>query len=111
MNNAGRAPRLRADIMDATEESFEEVVRTNLQGPYFLTQAIARDMLERARPGLIPRGHRVRHIRIRTDDSTNRGEYCISKAGLAMAAICSPFDWLRTASRSTTCGQASSPPT
>ena len=42
VNNAGRAPRVRADLLAATEESFEEVLRTNLQGPYFLTQAVAR---------------------------------------------------------------------
>src|ERR687891_521850 len=42
VNNAGRAPRVRADLLDATEDSFEEVLRTNLQGPYFLTQAVAR---------------------------------------------------------------------
>src|SRR5437764_245575 len=41
VNNAGRAPRVRADLLEATEDSFEELVRTNLQGPYFLTQAIA----------------------------------------------------------------------
>ena len=35
VNNAGRAPRVRADILDATEESFEELLRINLQGPYF----------------------------------------------------------------------------
>ena len=52
VNNAGRAPRVRADLIDASEESFEEVLRTNLQGPYFLTQAIARGMLERARVDL-----------------------------------------------------------
>ena len=44
VNNAGRAPRVRADILEATEESFEELIRINLQGPYFLTQAIARQM-------------------------------------------------------------------
>src|SRR5438552_11719362 len=43
VNNAGRAPDVRADLLTATEESFEQLVRTNLQGPYFLTQAIARD--------------------------------------------------------------------
>ena len=43
VNNAGRAARVRGDLLDATEESFEELVRTNLQGPYFLTQAIARE--------------------------------------------------------------------
>src|SRR5918999_3432530 len=41
VNNAGRAPRVRADLLAATEEGFEEVLRTNLQGPYFLTQAFA----------------------------------------------------------------------
>ena len=44
VNNAGRAPRVRADLLEATEESFEELMRTNLQGPYFLTQALSRDM-------------------------------------------------------------------
>src|SRR5471032_1468237 len=45
VNNAGRAPRVRADMLEATEDSFEELLRTNLQGPYFLTQAIARDQV------------------------------------------------------------------
>ena len=47
VNNAGRAPRVRADLLEASEESFDELVRTNLQGPYFLTQAIAREQLAR----------------------------------------------------------------
>ncbi len=47
VNNAGRAPRQRADLLDAGEDSFEEVLRTNLQGPYFLTQAVARDQVAR----------------------------------------------------------------
>ena len=47
VNNAGRAPRVRADILEATEESFEELLRINLQGPYFLTQALARQMAAR----------------------------------------------------------------
>jgi len=46
VNNAGRAPRMRADLLDATEDSFEELLRANLQGPYFLTQAIARQQVE-----------------------------------------------------------------
>ena len=41
VNNAGRAPRVRADLLEATEASFEEMLRTNLQGPYFLTQRAA----------------------------------------------------------------------
>src|SRR5262245_22570230 len=48
VNNAGRAPAVRADLLDATESSFETLVRTNLQGPYFLTQAAARLMLQTA---------------------------------------------------------------
>jgi 3-oxoacyl-[acyl-carrier protein] reductase len=46
VNNAGRAPRVRADLLAATEDSFEEVMRTNLQGPYFLTQAVARMLVQ-----------------------------------------------------------------
>jgi 3-oxoacyl-[acyl-carrier protein] reductase len=87
VNNAGRAPRVRADIVDATEESFEEVLRTNLQGPYFLTQAIAREMLEHARSDSAFRAAIVFVTSVSAQMvSTNRGEYCVSKAGLAMAA-------------------------
>src|SRR5262249_59029845 len=46
VNNAGRAPRVRADLLDASEESFDEVLRTNLYGPYFLTQRVARALIE-----------------------------------------------------------------
>ena len=86
VNNAGRAPRVRADLLAATEESFEEVMRTNLQGPYFLTQAVARLLTEQqARESL----HRA--IVFVTSVSAelaspHRGEYCVSKAGLSMAA-------------------------
>jgi len=87
VNNAGRAPRVRADLIDATQESFEEVIRTNLQGPYFLTQAIARDMLERVRTDATFRSAIVFVTSVSAEMiSVNRGEYCISKAGLAMAA-------------------------
>jgi len=87
VNNAGRAPRVRADIIDATEDSFEEVLRTNLQGPYFLTQAIARDMLERGRADAAFRAAIVFVTSVSAEMiSPNRGEYCVSKAGLAMAA-------------------------
>jgi 3-oxoacyl-[acyl-carrier protein] reductase len=87
VNNAGRAPRVRADIIDATQDSFEEVLRTNLQGPYFLTQAIARDMLERVRTDVTFRAAIVFVTSVSAEMiSVNRGEYCISKAGLAMAA-------------------------
>jgi 3-oxoacyl-[acyl-carrier protein] reductase len=82
VNNAGRAPRVRADLLEATEESFEEVLRTNLQGPYFLTQQIAALMVAQKQPGAI-----VFVTSVSAEmASPNRGEYCVSKAGLAMTA-------------------------
>ena len=68
VNNAGRAPRVRADLLEASEESFEELMRANLQGPYFLTQAIARDQVERRRadPSFDAR-HRVHHVGVGGD--------------------------------------------
>jgi len=86
VNNAGRAPAARADILDATEESFEEVLRANLRGPYFLTQAAARWMIEQGAARKDFRGAIVNITSVSaTVASTNRGEYCISKAGVAMA--------------------------
>jgi NAD(P)-dependent dehydrogenase (short-subunit alcohol dehydrogenase family) len=87
VNNAGRAPRVRADILDAREDSFEELIRTNLQGPYFLTQAIAREqaMRRQADPGF--RASIVFITSVSAEmASVNRGDYCVSKAGLSMAA-------------------------
>ena len=86
INNAGIAPRERNDIIEATEESFEELMRTNLQGPYFLTQAVARRWLERPREERGPK--RIIFVSSISADtvSLNRGEYCVSKAGLAMAS-------------------------
>jgi NAD(P)-dependent dehydrogenase (short-subunit alcohol dehydrogenase family) len=88
VNNAGIAPRVRADITDASEESFEEVLRTNLQGPYFLTQRVARHWLEKRYPAALPGGFKIVYVTSisATTASVNRGDYCISKAGLAMAS-------------------------
>jgi 3-oxoacyl-[acyl-carrier protein] reductase len=85
VNNAGVAPKVRADLLEASEASFERVLRTNLQGPYFLTQAAARWMIEQqARTGF--RGCIVNISSVSaTMASPNRGEYCISKAGVSMA--------------------------
>ena len=82
VNNAGRAPAVRADILDAGEEGFETLIRTNLQGPYFLTQQVARHMLERGR------GAGIVFVTSVSAElaSINRGDYCVSKAGLSMAA-------------------------
>ena len=86
VNNAGIAPKVRADILDATEESFEQLIRTNLQGPYFLTQAAARWMIEQRQADPSWRGGIVNVSSISaTVASVNRGDYCISKAGVAMA--------------------------
>ena len=81
VNNAGRAPAVRADLLEAGEDSFEKLVRTNLQGPYFLTQQVARHMLERGR------GAGIVFVTSVSAElaSINRGDYCVSKAGLAMA--------------------------
>jgi NAD(P)-dependent dehydrogenase (short-subunit alcohol dehydrogenase family) len=87
VNNAGRAPRVRADLLEATEASFDEVLRTNLQGPYFLTQAIARDQIERRRTDPDFGASIVFVTSVSAEMvSPNRGEYCVSKAGLSMAA-------------------------
>ncbi len=88
VNNAGIAPRQRADITAASEESFEELVRTNLQGPYFLTQAVVRHWLEHKPTPAAAHGFKVVFVTSISADtaSTNRGDYCITKAGLAMAA-------------------------
>ena len=80
VNNAGMAPRERRDILEATEESFDELISTNLKGPHFLTQLAARWMIEHGRGRIIF----VTSISAYTA-SVNRTEYCISKAGLAMS--------------------------
>ena len=86
VNNAGRAPRVRADLLDATEDSFEDLMQTNLQGPYFLTQAIARDQLARRRKDPSFQASIIFITSVSAEmASVNRGEYCVSKAGLAMA--------------------------
>jgi 3-oxoacyl-[acyl-carrier protein] reductase len=80
VNNAGIAPRERRDILEATESSFDELIATNLKGPHFLTQPIARWMVEQGR------GRIVFITSISSyAASTNRAEYCISKAGLSMS--------------------------
>jgi NAD(P)-dependent dehydrogenase (short-subunit alcohol dehydrogenase family) len=87
VNNAGVGPRVRADLLDAEEDSFERLLRVNLQGPYFLTQSVARWMLEQKQADAGWSGAVVFVTSVSaTMASTNRGEYCVSKAGLAMAS-------------------------
>ncbi|PCJ52006.1 MAG: 3-ketoacyl-ACP reductase [Planctomycetota bacterium] len=83
VNNAGIAPKERADIMDASEESFLELVKTNLMGPYFLTQEVSKSWVNNKKEAL-SKVIFVTSISSHTA-SVNRGDYCISKAGLSMA--------------------------
>jgi 3-oxoacyl-[acyl-carrier protein] reductase len=86
VNNAGVAPKVRADILEASEESYEWVMKINLQGPYFLTQAVARWMVEQRRAGKAFSGCIVNISSVSAEvASPSRGEYCISKAGVSMA--------------------------
>ena len=84
VNNAGMAPRQRRDILETTLESFEEVIRVNLTGAYFLTQQAARWMIEQTGDPSF-RGTIINISSISaTVASVNRGEYCVSKAGMSM---------------------------
>jgi 3-oxoacyl-[acyl-carrier protein] reductase len=99
VNNAGVAPKVRADILEATEESFDRMIGINLKGPYFLSQLVARQMIQQvtgassnvessgsaasndqpAPPKII----NITSVSAYTP-SVNRGDYCCAKAGLAM---------------------------
>jgi len=85
VNNAGIAPPVRADLLEATEESFDLVLAVNLKGPYFLTQRVAQWMIRQRQedPGYQGTIVNIGSISA-TVVSVNRGEYCVSKAGLAM---------------------------
>ena len=84
VNNAGVAPAQRADILDAGEESFDRLISTNLKGPYFLTQLVARTMIERLGSYEEPPKVVVMSSISAYAASVDRGDYCIAKAGLAM---------------------------
>lgn len=86
VNNAGVAPKVRNDILEATEESFDYVLSTNLKGTYFLTQAAANWMIQQKAEMPDFEGCIITISSISaTVASVNRGEYCVSKAGLGMA--------------------------
>ena len=78
VNNAGMAPRERRDILDATEESFDELFAANLKGPYFLTQNVARAMVQRGSGRIVFVGSISSFAA-----SVNRGDYCMTKAASA----------------------------
>ncbi|MGH9802948.1 MAG: 3-ketoacyl-ACP reductase [Blastocatellia bacterium] len=88
VNNAGVAPNVRADLLDAGEESFDRLININLKGPYFLTQLVAKQMIEQVRGNVassfgLPRVITITSVSAYTA-SVNRGDYCVAKAGLAM---------------------------
>ena len=85
VNNAGMAPRRRGPILTATEESYDEVMRVNLKGPYFLTRDVANFMIENQPSGAASCCIINVNSISATVASPSRGEYCISKAGMAMS--------------------------
>jgi len=90
VNNAGIGPQVRTDLLEASEESFERLMRVNLKGPYLLTQAIARWMIEQIKSGDTPAVGSARRAIINIGSisayaaSPDRGDYCVSKAGVSM---------------------------
>ena len=86
VNNAGIAPKERKDILEADEKSYDRLMNVNLKGPYFLTQQVANWMIKQKIKN--PK-NRFTIINISsvsaTTASVNRGDYCISKAGISMA--------------------------
>jgi NAD(P)-dependent dehydrogenase (short-subunit alcohol dehydrogenase family) len=85
VNNAGMAPRERRDVLDTTEESYQEVMEVNLSGPFFLTQMVAGHMLKKKEADQDFSACIVNISSVSAAlASVNRGEYCISKAGMSM---------------------------
>ncbi len=85
VNNAGMAPRQRMDILEMSEASYDEVMNVNLKGPFFLTQAVAKNMIELIHDGVIAGGQIINMGSMSAYvSSISRAEYCVSKAGMAM---------------------------
>jgi 3-oxoacyl-[acyl-carrier protein] reductase len=86
VNNAGVAPNVRLDILATTIESFERLIKVNLEGTFFMCQGAANTMIEMKDKGLEDYSPRIVNISSMSayTSSTNRGEYCVSKAGLSM---------------------------
>ncbi len=88
VNNAGVAPTARTDLLEAGEESFDRLIAINLKGPYFLTQSVANFWISKLRD-VPPARPKPKVVNISSVSayavSTNRGDYCVSKAGLSMA--------------------------
>lgn len=86
VNNAGVAPKVRLDLLETTEENYDYVLDTNLKGTFFLTQLVAKQMVEQvsATSGeFLPRIINISSVSAYVS-SVNRGEYCLSKAAISM---------------------------
>lgn len=90
VNNAGVAPSVRLDILETTQESFDRLMNINLRGTFFMCQKCANTMIALKQGGKIedyqPRIVNISSMSTYTS-STNRGEYCISKAGITMVTL------------------------
>jgi NAD(P)-dependent dehydrogenase (short-subunit alcohol dehydrogenase family) len=87
VNNAGVAPQTRLDLLDTTPGSWDRVTSTNLRGPFFITQFVARRMIDLVERGVVEAPQIVFITSISSDTaSVERGEYCAAKAGLSMVA-------------------------
>ncbi|MEK6798689.1 MAG: 3-ketoacyl-ACP reductase [Planctomycetota bacterium] len=85
VNSAGIAPKVRKDVLETDEKTFDRILDTNLRAPYFLTQRVARRMLELIEEKIIGGGAIVNISSLRSYTAArNYGEYCISKAGMSM---------------------------
>jgi NAD(P)-dependent dehydrogenase (short-subunit alcohol dehydrogenase family) len=88
VNNAGVAPHVRADILDADEASFDRLIQINVKGPYFLTQQVARWMIEQRQAAGAEASYHPKIVTISSISaytaSVNRGDYCVAKAALSM---------------------------
>ncbi|QEH32794.1 3-oxoacyl-[acyl-carrier-protein] reductase FabG [Aquisphaera giovannonii] len=87
VNNAGVAPAARLDLLEATPESWDRVLGTNLRGPFFLTQAVASELIRLREGGIVPDPQVVFITSVSSAfASVNRADYCVAKAGLSMVA-------------------------
>jgi NAD(P)-dependent dehydrogenase (short-subunit alcohol dehydrogenase family) len=85
VNNAGMGARQRVDLLEVAEDSYDEVMLTNLKGPFFLTQAVAREMIALQHKGILDQAKIINIGSLSTyTSSTLRAEYCLSKAGVGM---------------------------
>ena len=89
VNNAGVACKVRLDVLETTEESFDRVVGINTKGTFFMCQTFANAMIECQKKGLEDYTPRIVNIASNSSytSSTSRGEYCISKAGVSMTTL------------------------